>query len=148
MHCPYCGKNNDKVVDTRSWNNGKAIRRRRLCLTCNRRFTTLEEIEDKNLYVIKSDKRRELFNRKKLQKGIQIACSKRPVSIQKIEEIVTDIENRLNSKFVKEVKSRQIGEMVSKKLKKLDEVAYVRFASVYRKFEDKNEFIQELTKLK
>ena len=148
MHCPFCGKNNDKVVDTRSWNNGKAIRRRRLCLACNRRFTTLEEIEDKNLYVIKSDNRRELFNRKKLQKGIQIACSKRPVSIQKIEEIVADIENRLNSKFVKEVKSRQIGEMVSKKLKKLDEVAYVRFASVYRKFEDKNEFIQELTKLK
>ena len=148
MHCPFCGKNNDKVVDSRSWNNGKAIRRRRLCLICNRRFTTLEEIEDKNLYVIKSDNRRELFNRKKLQKGIQIACSKRPVSIQKIEEIVADIENRLNSKFVKEVKSRQIGEMVSKKLKKLDEVAYVRFASVYRKFEDKNEFIQELTKLK
>ena len=148
MHCPYCGKDNDKVVDSRSWNNGKAIRRRRYCLTCNRRFTTLEEIEDKNLYVIKSDNRRELFNRKKLQKGIQIACSKRPVSIQKIEQIVTNIENRLNAKFVKEVKSRKIGEMVSKKLKKLDEVAYVRFASVYRKFEDKKEFIQELTKLK
>ncbi len=148
MFCPYCGKNNDKVVDSRSWKNGKAIRRRRLCLNCNRRFTTIEEIEDKNLYVIKSDNRRELFNRKKLQKGIQIACSKRPISIQKIEKIVTDIENYLKSKFVKEVKSRKIGELVSKKLKKLDEVAYVRFASVYRKFEDKNEFIQELTKLK
>ncbi len=148
MVCPYCGKNNDKVVDSRSWNKGKAIRRRRLCLNCNRRFTTLEEIEDKKLYVIKSDNRREPFNRKKLQYGIQIACSKRPISIEEIEKIVTDIENHLNSKFVKEVKSRKIGEMVSKKLKKLDEVAYVRFASVYRKFEDKNEFIQELTKLK
>lgn len=148
MFCPYCGKNNDKVVDSRSWNNGKAIRRRRLCLHCNRRFITLEEIEDKNLYVIKSDNRRELFNRNKLQKGIQIACSKRPISIKQIEKIVSDIENQLSSKFVKEVKSRTIGEMVSKKLKKMDEVAYVRFASVYRKFEDKNEFMQELTKLK
>jgi len=148
MVCPYCGKNNDKVVDSRSWNKGKAIRRRRLCLNCKRRFTTVEEIEDKNLYVIKSDNRREQFNRKKLQKGIQIACSKRPVSIQKIEEIVTEIENQLNAKYVKEIKSRTIGKLVSQKLKKLDEVAYVRFASVYRKFEDKNEFIQELTKLK
>ncbi|MFO7890274.1 MAG: transcriptional regulator NrdR [bacterium] len=148
MVCPYCGKNNDKVVDSRSWNNGKAIRRRRLCLNCNRRFITLEEIEDKNLYVIKSDNRRELFNRKKLQKGMQIACSKRPISIKQIEKIVADIENHLSSEFVKEVKSRTIGEMVSKKLKKIDEVAYVRFASVYRKFEDKKEFIQELTKLK
>lgn len=147
MKCPYCGKNNDKVVDSRSWNQGKAIKRRRLCLSCRRRFVTLEEIEDKKQYVIKSDDRREPFNREKLQKGIQIACNKRPISIQEIEDIVTGIEDHFDSEFVKEIESRKIGMLVSKNLKKLDEVAYVRFASVYKKFKDKDEFIKELTKL-
>ena len=148
MRCPYCGKDNDKVLDTRSRNDGKAIRRRRSCAGCGRRFTTIETIEDKTLYVIKSDGRREAYDRKKLMKGIQIACIKRPISIDEIENIVSDIESEIESDFVKEVESQKIGKLVSDALKKLDEVAYVRFASVYRKFEDKDEFLKELKELK
>ncbi len=147
MRCPYCGQDEDKVVDSRPKNNGKSIRRRRFCLKCGRRFTTLEEIEDKTLYVIKSDGRREPFMRKKLMTGIQLACTKRPVSIKQIESLVEKIEVDLETAFIKEVESRQIGEMVSSALKNLDEVAYVRFASVYRKFKDKEEFLQELKEL-
>jgi len=147
MKCPYCGKNTDKVVDTRSRNDGKVIRRRRLCLSCHRRFITVEEIETRLFVVIKSDGRREPFERKKLMQGIAIACSKRPVSVEKIEEIVAKIELDLQSEFSKEVESRQIGELVIRYLKQLDEVAYVRFASVYRKFKDKEEFVKELRQL-
>src|SRR4030042_813716 len=147
MKCPYCGKNTDKVVDTRSRNDGKVIRRRRLCFSCNRRFITVEEIEIRLFVVIKSDGRREPFERKKLMQGIAIACSKRPVSVEKIEEIVAKIELELQSEFSKEVESRQIGELVIRYLKQLDEVAYVRFASVYRKFKDKEEFVKELREL-
>jgi transcriptional repressor NrdR len=148
MRCPYCGKDNDKVLDTRSRDDGKAIRRRRSCAGCDRRFTTIETIEDKTLYVIKSDGRRESYDRKKLLRGMQIACIKRPISIDEIENIVSDIEAEIESDFVKEVESHIIGKLVSNALRKLDEVAYVRFASVYRKFEDKDEFLKELKDLK
>lgn len=148
MRCPYCGHNQNRVVDTRSRNNGKAIRRRRLCLACERRFITVEEIEDKSLYIIKSDGRRELYDRNKLTNGIQISCSKRPVSINQIETIVEKIESEIESNFVKEIESQKIGELVIYFLRQLDEIAYVRFASVYRKFEDKKEFLKELKKLK
>jgi len=148
MRCPYCGNDDDKVVDSRSRNEGRIIRRRRLCLKCDRRFITREEIEDKTIYVVKSDGRRELYNQKKLLKGIQIACSKRPISLDQMEEIVNQIEREIESDFVKEIESMRIGELVSENLKQLDEVAYVRFASVYRKFEGKDEFIKELKQLK
>jgi len=148
MRCPYCGKDEDKVVDSRSREDGKVIRRRRQCLKCGRRFITIEEIEDKTIYVIKSDGRREYYDRKKLIKGIQIACNKRPVSIGQIDNIVEKIESEIGSYYVKEIESLRIGEIVSKLLRAVDEVAYVRFASVYRKFEDKEEFLKELKKLK
>jgi len=148
MKCPFCGQDKDRVVDTRTRKDGKAIRRRRLCLNCGRRFITLEEIEDKTLYVIKVDGRREPYDRKKMKKGIQIACIKRPVSVEQIDEIVEKIESEIESRFVKEIESRRIGELVSTYLRKLDEVAYVRFTSVYRKFEDKEEFLKELEGLK
>ena len=147
MRCPYCGQDSDKVVDTRSRNEGRAIRRRRLCLKCNRRFITVEEIEDKTISVIKADKRREPFDQKKLIRGIEIACIKRPVSVEDIEDMVDKIEAELQSDFVKEIESRIIGELVMKYLQEMDAVAYVRFASVYRKFEDKEEFLNELRRL-
>ena len=148
MKCPYCGQDEDKVVDTRSRDDGKAIRRRRLCLECERRFITIEEIEDKTISVIKADNRREPYDRKKIMRGIQIACIKRPVPIEQIEELVLKIETDIQSDFIKEVESRKIGELISKYLRELDEIAYVRFASVYRKFEDKEEFLKELKQLK
>jgi len=147
VKCPYCGNDEDKVVDTRPRNDGKIIRRRRICLRCGRRFTTKEEIEDKSLYVIKSDGRRENYDRNKLTRGIQIACSKRPVSLAQIEAIVEKIEADMESNFIKEIESRKIGEHVSKLLRKVDEIAYVRFTSVYRKFQDKEEFLKELKEL-
>ncbi len=148
MKCPFCGQDKDRVVDTRTRKDGKAIRRRRLCLNCGRRFITLEEVEDKTLYVVKADGRREPYDRKKIKKGIQIACIKRPVSVEQIDEIVEKIESEIESRFVKEIESRRIGELVSTYLRQLDEVAYVRFTSVYRKFEDKEEFLKELEGLK
>jgi len=147
MRCPYCGKDDDKVVDTRSMEDGKAIRRRRLCLHCQRRFITLEEIEDKTLYVVKSDSRREPYDRKKLTRSLQLACTKRPISVEQIEQLVDQIETDIRSLFVKEISSRRIGEMVITSLRQLDEVAYVRFASVYRNFRDKEEFLKELNQL-
>jgi transcriptional repressor NrdR len=144
MRCPYCGQDNDKVLDTRSRNNGKVIRRRRRCSECKKRFTTIETIQDKTLYVIKSDGRRESFDGNKLLRGIQLACIKLPISISQIEQIVSDVEVEIESDFVREVESQRIGELVSNALRNLDQVAYVRFASVYRKFEDKNEFLKEL----
>jgi transcriptional repressor NrdR len=148
MKCPYCRYNEDKVVDTRSRNDGKAIRRRRLCLNCKRRFITIEEIENKTLSVIKSDGRREPYDRNKLMNSIQIALNKRPVSIEQIEKVVEQIEVEIESDFVREIKSQTIGEFVIKFLRKLDDVAYVRFASVYRNFKDKEEFLKELNELK
>lgn len=147
MKCPFCGHDRDRVVDSRSRNDGRAIRRRRLCTQCGRRFITIEEVEDKSLHVIKSDGRREIFDPGKLHRGIQIACSKRPVSVNDIESMVHQIESELNEGFVKEIESRLIGEMVSQRLKRIDEVAYVRFTSVYRKFKDSEEFLKELREL-
>ncbi len=148
MRCPFCGTDEDKVVDSRSREDGKVIRRRRQCLKCDRRFITVEEIEDKTIYVIKSDGGREYYDSRKLVRGIQVACNKRPVSAEQIDKIVQKIEAEIDADFLKEIESRVIGEFVSKELRVLDEVAYVRFASVYRKFEDKEEFLKELKELK
>ena len=146
MRCPACGADEDRVVDTRSRNDGKSVRRKRLCLKCGRRFFTVEEIEDKTLSVIKRDGRREPYDRKKLVRSIQLACTKRPVPVDAIETLVEDIESEMD--FVQEIDSRKIGEKVIRALRRLDEVAYVRFASVYRNFRDKEEFLRELNQLK
>jgi len=146
MRCPACGADEDRVVDTRSRNDGKSVRRKRLCLKCGRRFFTVEEIEDKTLSVIKRDGRREPYDRKKLVRSIQLACTKRPIPVDAIETLVEDIESEMD--FVQEIDSRKIGEKVIRALRRLDEVAYVRFASVYRNFRDKEEFLRELNQLK
>ena len=147
MNCPYCGFREDKVVDSRSTRDSLAIRRRRECLKCGRRFTTYEYIEDVSLMVIKKDGRREAFDRKKILTGIMKACEKRPISVDKMEEIVASVERAIHKKSEREVSSRLIGEMVTEKLKRLDDVAYVRFASVYRQFQDVSEFIKALNEI-
>ncbi|HID94660.1 MAG TPA: transcriptional repressor NrdR [Candidatus Latescibacteria bacterium] len=147
MKCPYCGSLNDKVVDSRASKEGTAIRRRRECLDCKQRFTTYEYIEGAALTVVKANGRREPFDRQKLFNGINIACNKRPVSREEIDQMVEEIEAELYDLDSKEVSSKKIGELVMKRLKILDEVAYVRFASVYRKFKDKTEFMEELKQL-
>jgi transcriptional repressor NrdR len=147
MKCPFCGHEEDKVVDSRAAQDGRAVRRRRECLKCKERFTTYEYIENVTLTVIKSDERREPYDRSKLIEGIRLACNKRPVSIKKIEAIVDEIESRLYELSRSEVTSKLIGELVMEKLRETDEIAYVRFASVYRKFQDKTEFLNELKKM-
>ncbi len=144
MKCPFCGHDEDKVIDSRSSEEGRSIRRRRECLNCEKRFTTYENIEETSLMVIKKDGRRESFDRKKILAGIKKACEKRPISTQGIEELTDKIEYTLQSKFEKEVESKQIGELLMELLYDLDEVAYVRFASVYRQFKDINQFMKEL----
>lgn len=144
MKCPYCGYSEDKVVDSRGSAKNDSIRRRRECLKCQRRFTTYEHIEEIPLMVIKKNGQREPFDRNKLTSGILKACEKRPVSVSKIENLVDNIERYLQRKHDKEVKSSQIGEMVMNKLHETDQVAYVRFASVYREFKDITEFMKEL----
>lgn len=144
MKCPYCGYNEDKVVDSRSSAENDSIRRRRECLKCQRRFTTYEHIEEIPLMVVKKNGQREPFDRNKLTSGILRACEKRPVSVNKIENLVDYIERYMQRKHDKEVRSSQIGEMVMKKLQETDQVAYVRFASVYREFKDITEFMNEL----
>jgi len=144
MKCPYCRSKRDKVVDSRSIRNNQAIRRRRECLKCRKRYTTYEYVEEIPLMVAKSDGRREAFDRQKILNGLIKACEKRPISLDKLESIVTKIQTQLQNKFVKEVKSKVIGEMVMKHLHSLDEVAYVRFASVYRQFRDVSQFMKEL----
>lgn len=144
MKCPYCSYREDKVVDSRSTSEGTAIRRRRECLKCGRRFTTYEYIEEVSLMVIKKDGRREPFDRKKILAGIIKACEKRPVSLEKMEEMVAAIERAVQRYSAREVYSRRIGELVMEKLKALDDVAYVRFASVYRQFKDVGQFMDEL----
>jgi transcriptional repressor NrdR len=148
MRCPICGKDHDKVVDSRTAQGGNIVRRRRRCLQCGHKFTTYEAIERIPLYVIKKDNRRELFQREKLVGGIITACKKRPVSMESIERLVHAIEMDIRSGFQVEVPSWKIGEFVINGLKSLDDVAYVRFASVYRQFKDAEEFIDELQKLK
>lgn len=147
MKCPYCGFMEDRVINSREVNNGLQIRRRRECLRCNKRFTTYEEIEKKPLIVIKKDGRREKFNREKIFAGIQKACEKRPIQTEKIERMVMEIEQELRQKFEREVSSQEIGKIVIRKLKKLDKVAYIRFASVYRQFQDIVQFKEEIEKI-
>ena len=144
MRCPYCGYEEDKVVDSRATQEDSAIRRRRECLKCGKRFTTYEYIEEVSLMVIKKDGRREPFDRKKILSGIMKACEKRPIGIEKMEETVVQVERAIQKKSDREVDSARIGELVMEKLKVLDDVAYVRFASVYRQFKDVGQFMVEL----
>lgn len=144
MYCPYCGNLEDKVVDSRASKEGRAIRRRRECLECKKRFTTYEYIEETLLNVVKNNGAREPFDREKLKKGLMTACKKRPIHTDTIDEIIDTIERELMTQNSREVDSKQIGMLVIDQLKKIDEVAYVRFASVYRKFKDKQEFMDEL----
>lgn len=147
MKCPFCGYNESKVIDSRPAEEGATIRRRRECLACNRRFTTYEIIERMPLVVVKRDGSRQSFDKVKLINGMVRACEKRPVPLGKLEQIADDIEQELQSNLEREVKTVAIGEMVMNRLKELDEVAYVRFASVYRSFKDINTFMDELSKL-
>ena len=144
MKCPTCLYRETKVVDSRLSKDGSSIRRRRECLKCSRRFTTYEYVEQVPLMVVKRDNRRQPFDRKKLIAGILKACEKRPVSVDTIEELTTEIEREIQKKYEREVSYREIGEIVMQKLAVLDEVAYVRFASVYRQFRDVNQFMGEL----
>ena len=144
MRCPKCGHQDDKVLDSRSAREGVAIRRRRACLACGQRFTTFEEIVKDTLRVIKRDGRHEEFSRLKLMSGIMRACEKRPVSPARIEEIVDEIVEEIEQQCEAEVPSQAIGEKVMQRLEKLDEVAYVRFASVYRRFADVNQFLKAI----
>ena len=147
MKCPFCGYEESKVVDSRPTEEGQVIRRRRECLDCTKRFTTYEKIEDIHLIIVKKDQTRESFNRNKVMNGIIRACEKRPVTMEQIEEVVDRIEHNLYNNLEKEVPSDQVGVLVMDELKHLDEVAYVRFASVYRSFKDIETFVDELTKM-
>lgn len=144
MKCPFCGYQEDKVVDSRTSKNGMAIRRRRECLQCGKRFTTYEQVEDILPIVVKKDNRREPFDRFKIVSGMRKACEKRPVSTEVIEQAVDEIEKVIQNKMEKEISGSEIGELVMRKLAELDEVAYVRFASVYRQFKDINAFMEEV----
>ena len=147
MKCPFCGFEESKVIDSRPTDEGQRIRRRRECLQCSKRFTTYEIIESLPIIVIKKDKSRETFNRDKLMTGLLRACEKRPVSIDTLDNMIDEIETVLQNSLDREVSSEKIGQLVMEKLKKIDEVAYVRFASVYRQFKDINTFMRELNKL-
>ena len=147
MKCPYCGYSESKVVDSRPTEEEAAIRRRRECEKCGKRFTTYEKIEEMPLIIVKKDGSREVYQRSKMMNGLLRACEKRPISISQIEEIADEIEKELYNSMEKEIDSKKIGEMVMSRLKKIDDVAYVRFASVYRQFKDINTFLEELNKL-
>ena len=147
MKCPFCDNENTRVIDSRPVAEGEAIRRRRECESCNKRFTTYETVEKTMLMVIKKDGKREAFDRDKVMRGIFKACEKRPVSVAQVEDVVNHIERGLNNMMEKEVQSSFIGELIMDQLKDLDEVAYVRFASVYRQFTDVDTFIKEIEKL-
>ncbi|HCJ67059.1 MAG TPA: transcriptional regulator NrdR [Elusimicrobia bacterium] len=146
MRCPYCRKDRDEVIDTRQIKDAAIIRRRRQCKVCGKRFTTYERLEEMPLMVIKANNQREPFNRDKLREGIMRACEKRPISLETIEKIVSEIEYELRD-YLMEAKSNIIGEKVLEKLRKIDDVAYIRFASVYRKFPDITTFFRELEKI-
>ena len=148
MKCPYCGYSESKVIDSRPTDEGERIRRRRECLNCAKRFTTYEVIETVPVVVVKKDKSREAFDRNKLLNGLLRACEKRPVPLETLERIVDEIETLLQNSLDREVPSTLIGTYAMDKLKKVDEVAYVRFASVYREFKDINTFMDELNKFK
>ena len=147
MKCPFCGYEESKVIDSRPTDEGERIRRRRECIKCAKRFTTYEIIESVPIIVVKKDKSREVFDRLKLFNGLLRACEKRPVSLDTIEGMVSDIESNLQNSLDREVTSTHIGQLAMERLKDVDEVAYVRFASVYRQFKDINTFMDELAKL-
>ena len=147
MKCPFCQAQDTKVIDSRPADDNSSIRRRRQCESCNKRFTTYEKLETIPLMVIKKDDSRENFDRSKIEYGIIQSCHKRPVSTVVIRKTVDDIENQIYSMEVSEIPTRKIGELVMEKLKELDEVAYVRFASVYREFKDVNTFVDEISKI-
>lgn len=147
MKCPFCGYDESKVVDSRSTEDNMAIRRRRECLGCSRRYTTYEKVEDIPILVVKKDSSREFFDKSKIVNGLIKSCEKRPVSRKQIEDIASDIEKNISNQMLTEVKSNVIGEMVMDKLKDIDEISYVRFASVYRQFKDVNTFMEELSNL-
>lgn len=147
MKCPYCGKDEDHVIDSRTASDGEEIRRRRECQSCGNRFTTYERVVEVQLQIIKRDKRRESYDREKIAKSIRIACRKRAVSEQTIQEIAKRVEHRLFSRAEREISSIIVGEEIMRELMELDQVAYVRFASVYRQFKDLNQFQEELSKL-
>ncbi len=147
MKCPFCGKDKNKVIDSRISKDGYVIRRRRECLACERRFTTYERVEEMMPMLVKKDGRREAFDRQKILVGLQKACEKRPISTGTLEKIIDRIEQNLQAGGEKEVNSSRVGEEIMAELRRLDEVAYVRFASVYREFKDKNQFFEELKDL-
>jgi len=147
MKCPFCENVDTKVIDSRPTEEGQAIRRRRECEVCGKRFTTYEKVEETFFMVVKRDGRREAFDRSKVLNGIIRACEKRPISMDKMESLVSDIERKLTNMMEKEISSSYIGEIVMDSLRDLDEVAYVRFASVYRQFKDVNTFVAEIEKL-
>ena len=147
MRCPYCDNPQSKVIDSRESKNGLCVRRRRECLSCERRFTTYEKIEEIAYMVVKKDGRRQPFDSQKLLRGLLKACEKRPVPLAKLEEIVEEVETKLQDRNDKELNASKIGQLVMRRLKALDKVAYVRFASVYREFKDVAEFKQELESL-
>ena len=147
MKCPFCGSSDDRVVDSRETREGEVIRRRRECVSCGRRFTSYETIEEIPYMVVKNDGRREAFDRKKLRAGLVKACEKRPVAPARLDAIVDEIETRLHEIEERELPTSRIGALVMERLRELDKVAYVRFASVYRKFEDVDEFLHELKSL-
>ncbi|UCF95050.1 MAG: transcriptional repressor NrdR [Desulfobacterales bacterium] len=147
MKCPFCGEIDNKVIDSRLSKDATVIRRRRECLICSRRFTTYEHIEEIPIMIIKKDGRREVFSREKVRTGIQKACEKRNISMHVIEEFIDDLERDLRETGEKEIASSTVGEKIMAKLHELDDVAYVRFASVYREFKDVNDFVDELKSL-
>lgn len=147
MRCMYCGNSESKVVDSRSTDDGTAIRRRRECLNCKKRFTTYEKIESVPIIVVKKDKSRQSYDREKLERGILSACASRPVPLQTIDNMIDEIESCIHNSLQREISSDKIGEMVMDKLRNIDEVAYVRFASVYKHFKDIETFQEELKKL-
>ncbi len=147
MKCPFCGDVDSKVIDSRPADDGERIRRRRECLKCNKRFTTYEIVETVPIFVIKKDKSREAFNKQKLLNGLLRACEKRPVSLKQLEQAAENIEQTLLNSYDREITSMHIGELAMQELKVIDEVAYVRFASVYRQFGDVNTFMDELKTL-
>lgn len=147
MKCPFCGDTDNKVIDSRLSKDGNVIRRRRECIACERRFTTYEHIEEIPVMIAKKDGRREVFNRNKVRSGLQKACEKRDISINVIEDMIDNLERDLRETGEKEIQSRMIGEKLMNRLHKLDDIAYVRFASVYREFKDVNDFMEELKTL-
>ncbi len=147
MKCPYCGHENTRVIDSRPAEDNNSIRRRRVCDECDKRFTTYEKIETIPLIIVKKDDNRETFDRSKIESGVLRACHKRPVSASQIQTLVDEVENEIAAREEREIKSSVIGELVMDKLKDIDSVAYVRFASVYREFKDINTFMDELKKV-